>query len=243
MSKIAKLDKLASAFEKAIAKNKVIEQAARSAKDPALYTRENRRINLDETKKEVAAASAELRQKFLDDIKAANEKIDKYYQRTRAGNDPYNFMRAERINQAKTMEEGEDIYRRQLNRMDSESRQKYRFAYDDALEELQARLEPAAVSRVEKVIDEYRTNTEKAHIDEAKLTMAMFNQFPTLSAAIEMNLNDLENGEEPAAFQWAQILNEIKVNAIRNIYGTVKPEMAINPYLTEAQEPAAEIDS
>jgi len=243
-----KLDKLDSAFKAAMLKNKLIAKEARSAKDPALYTRENQKSNMAKTKTEVINTTAEMKQIFIENIKESHENLNKYYKRERSENSNYHFMRAERINQARSLEEGREIYRRQLNRMDPETRQKHRFAYDDSLAELAARLEPEAGFMVEDTIDEYRPAVEKAYITESKVALEMFKQFPTLEAAIQTNLTDIENGEEPTSFKWAQIINEMKVNAIRNIIGAEEPKgeakqaaLKINPYADEPAEEEAEV--
>jgi len=245
MSLVANLTKLDYVFKEAIKKNQVIEKEARAAKDPALFKSENRKNVTKALKTELDKITDETKNILINDVKSAHERLDKYYKTERAGSDSYHFLRAERINQAKTLEEGQAIYKRHLERMTADDRLKHRFAYDDALYELQARIEPHAGFMVEETINEYRSGVELAYIYDTKIALEIFNQFPTLEAAIKMQLQSVEEGSDPGHLNWAGIVNDIKNNAKRNIYGQPEAEgeakqakLQINPY-DEAEEAAA----
>ena len=241
MSLVNNLEKLSGAFTKAAVTNKKIEAESRSAKNPGLYRTENMRKNIETLESEIAEIKTNIKTIMIEDVQKAFHRLDDYYKSERGEDAGHHFLRSQRIENAKDLESGIAAYKRSLDRMPTADRKRFRYVYDDALQELQARVEPHAGYTVEEVIDGYRDGLELSYIAESKISMAVFNQIQTLNTAIEMQLQSVKEGNEPATYSWAQIISEIRMNAKNNVYGPQEPEGELkaavqNPY-DEEKEP------
>ncbi len=236
MTLSANISKLQSEFKSAMQAYQKINEESRAAQNPDEYKKINKKKVAEKFKENMNELREERKQLFYEDVAHAQEKLNNYYQKERAGRDSYHFLRAERILQAKDLDEAKTIYRRQLDRMTPEERQKHRFSYDDALSELQAKVAPEAGPLVEDVINEYRSGIELAHLTSAKVAQEVYNQLPALENFINMSIEDVLEGEEPPKLNFAEVVNDIKDNARKNIAGQAEADKQANPVQSEVDQ-------
>ncbi len=221
MTLSANISKLSSVFDLAARQIKKVQDEAPQAKDPDTYIAKNKETIIKKLKSELSEIKAERQQILQKEWQDSQEKLNKHYGRERASRDSYHFLRAERILQAKDLDEAKTIYRRQLDRMTPEDRQRHRFSYDDALYELQAKASPGTEAIVEKVIDEYRNGLEVVYLTQSKIDYEIYKNSNILDSAITMAIGDIEKGTG-SSMPWAQIVNDIKENAKNNVLGNIQ---------------------
>jgi hypothetical protein len=242
MSKlISNLENMADVLKTAKLLIDKITADSKAATNPKEYIQANKIKVLQKTKAELEQSKTERAKILMGDIIKQQERLAKYMERNRPKNETMLFMKAERINQAKNVDEAISIYKRGLDRMTPSDREASRPIFDEALQEYIARTEPAAAFRAEEVINEYRSDIEKHYIEELKIAHEIREQSKILDAQIENQVQALEEGKDPTVFNWPQIVNEINDNAKHAIRGPEPvPAFQINPYDTEAEAEPAE---
>jgi len=248
---IINLNKVADSLETAGLLLDKIKTDSKAAINPQQYVAENKTKTVQQLRNSLDELNTERRKILISEISKHKNRLDDYTKKQKPDNQVLQFMRAERINNAKSAEEAISIYKRQLDRMSDDERNKARFIYDDALHEYIAREEPSAVYRVEQTIDEYRNDIEKNYIQELKIAHEINENSKIIDAQIEEQIKAMQEGETPALFDWARIVNEIKENAKYAVRGPEANKIDLNPYdamlLSEMEidgiEPAAETET
>jgi len=227
---IINLNKVADSLETAGLLLDKIKTDSKAAINPQQYVAENKTKTVQQLRNSLDELNTERRKILISEISKHKNRLDDYTKKQKPDNQVLQFMRAERINNAKSAEEAIQIYRRQLDRMSDDERNKARFIYDDALNEFIAREEPAAIHMVEEAIDDYRGDIEKHYIEELKIAHEINEQSKIINSQIESQVQAMQEGETPANFNWAQIVNEINENAKYAIRGPQKTNINLNPY-------------
>lgn len=241
MSLVANLDKIATSIKTAETLVEKIKQDSRAALNPKQFINENSKKVVAAARKDIEQASLERSKIFLGDISKQRDRLESYIKSRRPKNETLQFLRAERINQAKDIEEAISIYKRNIGRMSKEDQEACRPIYDDSLLEYVARVEPEAAYLAEGAIDEFRTDIEKHYIEELKIAHEIFQNSKIIDSQIEEQLKALERGESPINFDWPKVVNQIRENAKHNIRGVELPqELKINPYDEGTEEVEAE---
>jgi hypothetical protein len=242
MSKlIANLENVAGVLRTAELMVDKIKSESKAAMDPKQYTKENTIKTVKETRAKIDGLATERAKILLSELAEKRARLDHYLKPERTGQEQQHFWRSERIARAKTAEEAAEIYKRNLDRLSKSDQQKHRYIYDDSLYETIAQLEPAAAHLAELAIDPYRSDIERSYIQGVKVQHEIYQQSKVIDTAIEEQLQALEQGKAPVHFNWAQIVNEIRSNALHNVTGPEPlPTFKINPYDTEAEAEPAE---
>lgn len=250
-SLIINLNKVADSLETASLLLDKIKTDSKAAINPKEYVTENKNKIVQQLRKSIDEFNTERKKILISEISKHKNRLDDYTKKQKPDNQVLQFMRAERINNAKSVEEAIGTYRRLLDRMSDDERNKARFIYDDALHEYIAREEPSAFYRAEQTIDEYRNDIERHHIQELKIAHEINENSKIIDAQIEEQIKAMQEGETPANFDWARIVNEINENAKYKVRGPQSVKIDLNPYdamlLSEMEidgiEPAAETES
>jgi len=242
MSLVANLDKIGSSIKTAEMLIDKIRQDSKAALNPKDFVIENSKKVVATARKDIEQASTERSKIFLSDIAKQRDRLESYFKSRRPRNETLQFLRAERIFQANSIEEAIAIYRRNIGRMSKEDQETCRPIYDDALLEYIARVEPEAAYLGESAIDEFRSDQEKHYLQELKIAHEIFQNSKIIDVQIEEQLTALERGETPAYYDWPAVINEIRENAKHNISGAELPvESKVNPYDDEPTEEEAEV--
>ena len=240
MSILANLEKAEAILKNGEALINGIKAESRAAVNPKTFIQENTNKIVGKVRKDLAENATERSKILLSNCFKAQSKLEAYTKPSRTGLETLHFMTAERITRASSLEDALASYKRQVSRLSASELKDLRYVYDGALFEAVAIFEPAAEFRADQAIDAFRSDTEKAYREDVKLEVEVFQQLKEIDALIESQVAELEAGEKPVHYSWAQVLNEARENARLNIQvASPMPELKVNPYDSESEESAA----
>lgn len=227
MSYKAKVNDIDSMIRSAQAEIKKITKEARTAKDPALFERENRAAVIGKLEKTIQAELIEVKTLLLADMlaaKTAEKDLRKNMRISPAERAMHSNRSGRHISTAKSPEEARQIFCRLVGGLSGDDKI-HAVEYRQELVEYHHRHAPHEMPFCDQVIYSTMDTTEKQAAQKARIAGHLFKQNEVINNLVLQQVEDLKNDGSCTAYDWNAVIDTTINQALGKPKNETQPEI------------------